>query len=231
MVLSDGSKTKIFRDTAQFGYSVWYEVGDENATNPMGIGSTRKEALETLETRLGKPATPPALPQTVENAVSKQIQKVLKKSFFVNPLDVKEMSKEQIDSLVDLVKPLTKKQLVDVVNSIQASGIPGFEYNLVNVENLNGKEISSPFYNINASKKKLFEEFGSLIKEAENTARERTMGAMLSSTPMYLLKNSNGVEVLTNNPNSAKKNGNTKEIKVDIKKSRNCQQQRFERCN
>ena len=178
-----------------------------------------------------KPATPPALPQTVENAVSKQIQKVLKKSFFVNPLDVKEMSKEQIESLVDLVKPLTKKQLVDVVNSIQASGIPGFEYNLVNVENLNGKEISSPFYNINASKKKLFEEFGSLIKEAENTARERTMGAMLSSTPMYLLKNSNGVEVLTNNPNSAKKNGNTKEIKVDIKKSRNCQQQRFERCN
>lgn len=52
VVLSNGSNTKIFRDVAQFGYPVWYEVGDENATNPMGIGSTRKEALETLESRL-----------------------------------------------------------------------------------------------------------------------------------------------------------------------------------
>ena len=74
VVLSDGSKAQIFRDTEQFSYPVWHKVGDK--ASPAGIGSTMREALETLERALPpKPsaATPPPLvPATLETGLPKK---------------------------------------------------------------------------------------------------------------------------------------------------------------
>ena len=47
VTLADGSTQRIFRDTEQFGHSVWHRVGDTD--NPTGIGSTRAEAVSYLE--------------------------------------------------------------------------------------------------------------------------------------------------------------------------------------
>lgn len=48
VVLSDGSKVQIFRDTTQFSYPVWHKAGDKGVFDA-GLGSTKKEALERLE--------------------------------------------------------------------------------------------------------------------------------------------------------------------------------------
>ena len=57
VVLSDGSKVQIFRDTEQFSYPVWHRVGENNPYT-VGIGSTKKEALESLEDSLPKKSSP-----------------------------------------------------------------------------------------------------------------------------------------------------------------------------
>jgi len=57
VVLSDGSKVQIFRDTEQFSYPVWNRVGENNPYT-VGIGSTKKEALESLEDSLPKKSSP-----------------------------------------------------------------------------------------------------------------------------------------------------------------------------
>ena len=50
VTFGDGSTERIFRDTFQFGYSVWHRVGEDDPFN-MGLGSTKAEALERLEER------------------------------------------------------------------------------------------------------------------------------------------------------------------------------------
>tara|TARA_R110000823_G_C15945236_1_gene500869 strand:+ start:885 stop:4580 length:3696 start_codon:yes stop_codon:yes gene_type:complete len=71
VVLSDGSTVKIYRDTEQFSYPVWHRVGDEG--NPAGIGFTKKEALEMLESGVAKAdaATPtPAAAAAAKSAAA-----------------------------------------------------------------------------------------------------------------------------------------------------------------
>ena len=52
VTLPDGTTERIFRDTEQFGTPYWYKVGENNV-----IGTTREEALATLESRMPKQAS------------------------------------------------------------------------------------------------------------------------------------------------------------------------------
>ena len=61
VTLADGSTQRIFRDTEQFGHSVWHRVGDTD--NPTGIGSTRAEAVSYLERSILEKVEPPPIPE------------------------------------------------------------------------------------------------------------------------------------------------------------------------
>lgn len=54
---STGKRVKIFRDKDQFSYPVWHMVGDQH--NPVGIGSSKADAVAHVERTGGKKTPAP----------------------------------------------------------------------------------------------------------------------------------------------------------------------------